>query len=59
MRLSKFLARTLRGDPSEAEVPSHRLMLRAGMVHQVASGVYSYAPLAQRRWTPPTARRCG
>ncbi len=48
MRLSKFLARTLRGDPSEAEVPSHRLMLRAGMVHQVASGVYSYAPLAQR-----------
>ena len=48
MRLSRYMARTLRSDPPEAETPSHRLLLRAGMLHQLASGVFSYAPLALR-----------
>ena len=48
MRLSRFLAKTLRDDPAEAETANHRLMLRTGMIQQVASGVYSYAPLALR-----------
>ena len=48
MRASQFLSRTLRQDPSEAETVSHRLMLRAGMMMQVAAGVYSYLPLALR-----------
>ena len=48
MRLSKLLWKALRDDPSEAELASHRLMLRAGLIYQVASGVYSYLPLAWR-----------
>ena len=48
MRASQFLSRTLRQDPGEAETVSHRLMLRAGMMMQVAAGVYSYLPLALR-----------
>ncbi len=39
---------TLRDDPAEAELASHRLMLKAGMIHQVSSGIYSYMPLALR-----------
>ena len=39
---------TLRDDPGEAELASHRLMLKAGMIHQVSSGIYSYMPLALR-----------
>ncbi|MDE2900169.1 MAG: proline--tRNA ligase [Chloroflexota bacterium] len=48
MRLSQFLAKTLRDDPAEAETANHRLMLRTGMIQQIAAGVYSYAPLALR-----------
>ncbi|MBI2873350.1 MAG: proline--tRNA ligase [Chloroflexi bacterium] len=48
MRMTRLLTRTLRQDPAEAETPSHRLMLRAGMISQVAAGVYAYLPLAQR-----------
>ena len=48
MRLSRFLAKTLRDEPAEAETANHRLLLRTGMIQQVAAGVYSYAPLAQR-----------
>ena len=48
MRLSNLFGKTLRDDPGEAELESHRLMLRAGMIHQAASGVYSYMPLAWR-----------
>ena len=48
MRVSKLFGKTLRDDPSEAEIASHRLMLRAGLISQVASGVYSYLPLAWR-----------
>ena len=45
MRLSKFLLPTLREVPSEAEIPSHQLMLRAGLIRKLASGVYSFLPL--------------
>ena len=48
MRVSKLFGKTLREDPSEAELDSHRLMLKAGMIHQAAAGVYSYLPLARR-----------
>src|SRR5271157_3879781 len=45
---SKLFIPTLREDPAEAEVPSHRLLLRAGYIRQVAAGIYSYLLLAQR-----------
>src|SRR5574341_482609 len=48
MRLSKLFGKTLRQNPAEAETPSHRLLLRAGMVAQIAAGVYSYLPLGFR-----------
>ncbi len=48
MRWSQTFIPTLREDPAEAESPSHRLLLRAGYVRQVAAGVYSYLFLAQR-----------
>jgi prolyl-tRNA synthetase len=48
MRLSKLFAPTLREDPAEAEVPSHRLLLRAGFIRQVAAGIYTTLPLGLR-----------
>ncbi len=45
---SRTLIPTLRQDPSEAEVPSHRLMLRAGLIRQLAAGFYTYLPLGWR-----------
>ncbi len=48
MRWSQLFIPTLREDPAEAETPSHRLLLRAGYVRQVAAGIYSYLLLAQR-----------
>lgn len=48
MRYSQMLIPTLREDPSEAEIVSHRLMLRAGMIRKLAAGIYSFLPLAQR-----------
>jgi prolyl-tRNA synthetase len=48
MRWSQYFIPTLREDPADAEVISHRLLLRAGMVRQLASGIYSLLPLAQR-----------
>ena len=48
MRLSRLFGKTLRDDPQEAELASHRLMLRAGFIHQVSSGLFSYLPLAWR-----------
>jgi prolyl-tRNA synthetase len=48
MRYSQMLIPTLREDPSEAEIMSHRLMLRAGMIRKLAAGIYSFLPLAQR-----------
>ncbi len=48
MRYSRYFGTTQREEPNEAEIPSHKLMLRAGMIHQAASGVYAYYPLAWR-----------
>ena len=48
MRLTRLITKTMRSDPAEAETPSHRFMLKSGMVMQVAAGVYSYLPLAWR-----------
>jgi prolyl-tRNA synthetase len=48
MRLSQMLFVTLREDPAEAEIPSHKLMLRAGYIRRIASGVYAYLPLLWR-----------
>ena len=47
-RLSQLLAPTLREDPADAEVVSHRLLLRAGMIRQVARGIYDLLPLGLR-----------
>src|SRR5712692_6435318 len=48
MYWSKLFIPTLREDPAEAEVASHRLLLRAGYIRQLAAGIYSYLYLAQR-----------
>ncbi len=48
MRYSQYLLPTSREIPSEAEVPSHQLMLRAGMIRKLTSGIYSYLPLGLR-----------
>jgi len=48
VRISKLFGKTLREVPAEAEMVSHQLLLRAGMIHQIAAGVYSYLPLAWR-----------
>jgi prolyl-tRNA synthetase len=48
MRLSQMLFVTLREDPAEAEIPSHKLLLRAGYMRRIASGVYAYLPLLWR-----------
>ena len=48
MRISQLLSKTLRQAPAEADTISHQLLVRAGMVYQVASGVYSYLPLGWR-----------
>lgn len=48
MRYSKLLIPTLREEPGEAEVVSHRLMIRAGMIRKVATGIYTYLPLGLR-----------
>ena len=48
MRMSRFLIPTLRESPADAEVISHQLMLRAGMIRQLATGVYTWLPLGLR-----------
>ncbi|OLP16000.1 proline--tRNA ligase [Leptolyngbya sp. 'hensonii'] len=48
MRLSQMLFVTLREVPAEAEIPSHKLLLRAGYIRRIASGVYAYLPLMWR-----------
>ncbi|MED5396635.1 MAG: proline--tRNA ligase [Pseudomonadota bacterium] len=45
MRLSRYFLPTLKENPSEAEIVSHRLMLRAGMIRQSSAGIYSWLPL--------------
>jgi prolyl-tRNA synthetase len=48
MRLSRFFAPTLKENPTEAQVVSHRLMLRAGMIRQHTAGIYNWLPLGTR-----------
>ena len=48
MRLAQLFSQTLRQAPAEAETPSHQLLLRAGLVQQLAAGIYSYLPLGWR-----------
>ncbi len=48
MRMTKLLIPTLKEDPSDAEVVSHRLMVRAGMIRKLTTGIYSYLPLGYR-----------
>ena len=48
MRWSQYFIPTLREDPADAEVISHKLLLRAGLIRQLGAGIYSYLPLGQR-----------
>ncbi len=69
MLFSRLLIPTLKENPAEAEAVSHRLLLRAGMIRKLASGIYNYLPLglegapqggdgsSGRRWTGPGPRK--
>ena len=46
-RMSSLFLRTLREDPADAEVPSHKLLVRGGYVRRVAPGIYSWLPLGK------------
>jgi len=48
MRLSQMLIHTLREDPADAEIPSHRLLARGGYIVKIAAGIYTYSPLMWR-----------
>jgi len=48
MRWSRYFIPTLREDPADAEVISHKLLLRAGVIRQLSAGIYSFLPLGQR-----------
>ena len=48
IRYSRYLMPTTKETPSDAEVVSHRLMLRAGLLRKVASGIYNYMPAGLR-----------
>src|SRR5450756_460158 len=48
MRMSRLFGKTLRNAPAEAETANHQLMLRAGLVQQLAAGIYSYLPVGWR-----------
>ena len=50
LRMSTLLLRTLRDDPADAEVASHRLLVRAGYVRRIAAGIYSWLPLGYRTY---------
>jgi prolyl-tRNA synthetase len=48
VRISRLFAKTTREAPAEADTVSHRLLVRAGMINQLAAGIYTYLPLAWR-----------
>lgn len=48
MRMTKMYLHTLREDPNEAEIPSHKLLLRAGMIRKLVSGVYGFMPIGYK-----------
>ncbi len=47
-RMSQLMAKTLRDDPADAEVLSHKLLVRAGYVRRTAAGIWSWLPLGKR-----------
>ena len=51
MRMSKLFSQTLREAPADAEMPSHKLLVRAGFIRQLAAGIYTAMPLARRALT--------
>ena len=67
MRMSELYVPTLKEDPADAEIASHRLLVRAGMIRKAASGVYTFLPLGKfwrksrtscdPRWTASAPRR--
>ena len=48
MKLSEYLLATLKEAPNDAETISHKLMVRAGMIRKVASGIYNFLPIGLR-----------
>ena len=58
MRVSQFLVSTLKEAPAEAELASHRLMLRAGMIKRLAAGIYTWMPLGTCVYCAKSRRRC-
>ena len=48
MRLSNYFIPTLKDNPKDAQITSHRFMLRAGMIQQASAGIYSWLPLGLR-----------
>ena len=48
MRLSRYFLPTMKDEPAEAQIVSHKLMLRAGMVRQASAGIYSWLPIGLR-----------
>src|ERR1700730_13172377 len=48
MRMTSLFLRTLRDDPADAEVESHRLLVRAGYIRRVSAGIYGWLPLGYR-----------
>ncbi|RMG58419.1 MAG: proline--tRNA ligase, partial [Gammaproteobacteria bacterium] len=48
MRYSQYFLNTVRETPADAEVVSHKLMIRAGMIKKVAAGIYNYLPFGLR-----------
>lgn len=50
LKMSTLLLRTLRDDPADAEVPSHKLLVRAGFVRRISAGIYSWLPLGYRTY---------
>jgi prolyl-tRNA synthetase len=51
MRMSQLFSQTIRETPAEAEIVSHQLLLRAGFIRQLGTGIFSYLPLAKRSMT--------
>jgi len=58
MRLSRYFMPILKENPKEAEIVSHRLMLRSGMVRQQSQGIYSWLPLGKRVLDKVNRRCC-
>ena len=56
-KMSQMFVRTLREDPADAEVPSHRWLVRAGSIRRVAAGIYTWLPLGLRVLNNPVRAR--